>query len=102
MPFLSSYVLIRPHTPAYTKTAKIIGYALGMATFTTWTALRDQMRNQLASRDFSRASASVAGHTVAWANPRDFMAVLADVEARAALETGAVSLRVHLRDGGRG
>jgi len=74
-----------------------------MATFISWSALYADMLNKLASRDFSKASADIGGgHRVAWTSADEFLRILEYVKVQANLETGQVSFRVHLKNGGRG
>lgn len=77
-----------------------------MATFTTWAALKADMLNTLASRDFSRASASVAGsHAVTWASFSEFQQAYTWVCQMAEIEAGGATAsrrRTYARDGGRG
>lgn len=86
------------------KWQKNVVYVACMAntTFTTWADLYQSMPNKLASRDFSKSSATIAGNVINWTTVSEFLQILEYVKTQAAMENGAVSLRVYVRDGGRG
>jgi len=75
---------------------------MATTTFTTWAALRDALLDKLASRDFSKSSASVSGNQISWSGADELLKVLNHARTMAAMEDGSVSLRVYARNGGRG
>ncbi len=70
--------------------------------FTTWTALRDDMRADFASGDWRTKSYAVGDSRVEYHTPQDFLAALEFVEARAASEGQKFYGRTYARNGGRG
>jgi hypothetical protein len=79
-------------------------YATRMAntTFTSWADLHAAMLNKLASHDFTKASATIAGNVITWTTVSEFLQIFEYVKTQAGIESGAVSLWVYARDGGRG
>jgi hypothetical protein len=60
-----------------------------MAVFTSWTALLEQLRNDLASGAYSRvASYTLNGRTVTYRSVDEFWKLYREVEAQAAAEDG--------------
>ena len=77
----------------------------GMATtvFTTYADLCVALKNAIASRDFGKSSATINGNEVSWSSFKELQEALTWAEQRRdTMETGAVSLRVYARNGGRG
>jgi len=71
--------------------------------FSTWAELLAHLLTLYRNARFDKAAASIGnGLSVRWASAAELRAAIDHARDMAALESGAVRLRVHLRDGGRG
>jgi len=77
-----------------------------MATFTTWTALKIQMQNDLAALNINvgEYQIDVGGNrrVVKYRSADEWWTFFREVEKRAATETGTTRLRTYAKQGGRG
>ena len=72
-------------------------------TFTTWTELLGHLLNLYRSHSFAQASATIGGgHAVTWSSARELREAIDHARLQAELETGNLTFRVRLKDGGRG
>ena len=78
---------------------------MALTTFTTWTALYNEMLNQLAvfaSGKMQTASYSIAGRTLTYRNFDEFKAGLEYVKTMAETESGTAAGRTYAKQGGGG
>jgi len=70
--------------------------------FTTWAELLAHLLTCYRNHVFSQTSAMTQGHSVTWSTAAELREAIEHARLMAGLETGTVSTRVYLRDGGRG
>lgn len=72
-----------------------------MASFTSWTDLQRQMRNDLASGSWRTKSYDFDGMRKEFVSPEEFLKMLAYVDNQAADESSDYTLRTNARAGDR-
>ena len=71
--------------------------------FTTYSELLAHLLDCYRNHSFGKASATMAGgYTVTWSSASELREAIADARDRAGSESGDISYRLRLKDGGRG
>jgi hypothetical protein len=70
--------------------------------FTSWTAFRDHLLDQMADGDVTFGQVDYAGKSFTYRTHDEFMRLLNYVEHRVALEDEGLPLRTYAGEGGRG
>jgi hypothetical protein len=75
---------------------------MATTTFTTWTALYQDMLNKLASGSFTVTEATLNGKTIKYGTAKDIRDQLDYVRTMAAFEAGTAAPRTYAGQGGSG
>ena len=71
--------------------------------FTTWAELLAHLLDCYRNHSFGKASATIGGgHAVTWSSARELREAIDHARVMAGSESGDVSFRLRVKDGGRG